>query len=57
MDGENNGTPYEQMDYLGVLFFWKHPYGKTKQNPTQTELSFYKHFNKNTQRKTHQKHV
>ena len=26
MDGENNGKPYEQMDDLGVIFyFWKHP--------------------------------
>ena len=28
MDGENNGTPYEQMDDLGgnTPYFWKHPY-------------------------------
>ena len=27
MDGENNGTPYEQMDDLGVFpYFWNHPY-------------------------------
>ena len=25
MDGENNGKPYEQMDDLGVPYFWKHP--------------------------------
>ena len=27
MDGENNGTPYEQMDDLGGFstYFWKHP--------------------------------
>ena len=27
MDGENNGKPYEQMDDLGVPYFWKHPNG------------------------------
>ena len=28
MDGENNGTPYEQMDDLGGKnpYFWKHLY-------------------------------
>ena len=26
MDGENNGTPYEQMNDLGVHLFWKHPF-------------------------------
>ena len=31
MDGENNGTPYEQMDDLGGKppYFWKHPDGAT----------------------------